>query len=188
VGFPQPRGEFRDTGGGVLANTLQYIDEIGVRIDAVQTTGDDQALHDADVLGTELSPTEIPVLPPHRNRAQRALQMVRVDRHVRVSEEYLQAQAALAHVVQRLDEWTARQQPLPLELAIDPVEKRIDPRLAVRQSMQALALGGELAFANLLLDRIERPDLLERFADPLRIGRLSVEERSSGMCIIWPAR
>ena len=56
--FPQPRRELGDAAGRMLADPLQYIDEIGVRIDAVQSAGDDQTLDDADVLGAEFGPAE----------------------------------------------------------------------------------------------------------------------------------
>jgi hypothetical protein len=46
--FPQARCEFGDAAGGMLADPLQHIDEIGVRIDAVKSAGDDQTLDDAD--------------------------------------------------------------------------------------------------------------------------------------------
>jgi hypothetical protein len=45
-----------DVGGGVLADALKHIDQVVIGIDAVQTTGDDQALDDADMLGAELGP------------------------------------------------------------------------------------------------------------------------------------
>jgi len=54
--------------------------------------------------------------------------------------------------------------------------------------MQTLALTAELAFANLLLDRVQRPDLFERFADAVRIGRLGFEEGSPRMRLIWCSR
>ena len=44
----------------MLADTLQDVDQVGVGIDAVEPTGDDQALDDADLFGTELSPAEEP--------------------------------------------------------------------------------------------------------------------------------
>ena len=37
----------------MLTNTLQYIDEIIVRIDVVQPAGHEQALHNANVFGAE---------------------------------------------------------------------------------------------------------------------------------------
>jgi hypothetical protein len=37
-----------------------YVDQVGVRIDAVEPAGDDEALDDADVFGLELSPAEHP--------------------------------------------------------------------------------------------------------------------------------
>ena len=43
-----------------MSDPLEYVDEIGVRIDAVEATGDDQALNDADVAGTEFGPAEKP--------------------------------------------------------------------------------------------------------------------------------
>jgi hypothetical protein len=49
--LPQPRGEFVDAAGRVLAHTLQDIDQIIVGIDLVQPAGHDQTLHDPDVLG-----------------------------------------------------------------------------------------------------------------------------------------
>ena len=42
----------------MLADPLQDIDQVGVGVDAMQSTGDDQALHDADVFGAELGPAE----------------------------------------------------------------------------------------------------------------------------------
>ena len=62
--FPKAWGELGDAGSRVLADTLQDIDEVGVEVDRVQATSDDQALHDADVLGTEFGPTEIPIFAP----------------------------------------------------------------------------------------------------------------------------
>ena len=56
--FPEPRRQFGNTSGGVLADALKQIDEIGKGVDAVQAAGDDQALHDADVLGAEFGPAE----------------------------------------------------------------------------------------------------------------------------------
>jgi hypothetical protein len=47
----------------MLADTLEHVDEIVVRIDLVQPTGRNQALDDADVLGAELGPAEHPIFP-----------------------------------------------------------------------------------------------------------------------------
>ena len=87
--FPEPRRQFGDSRCGVLADPLQDIDQIGVRVDAVQSTSDDQTLDDADVPGAELSPTEKPGFSTHGNDTQRALDMVGVDRYVRIGEKYL---------------------------------------------------------------------------------------------------
>ena len=87
--FPQARRQFGNASGGVLPDPLEHIDEISIRIDAVQSTRDDQTLDDADVLGAEFSPTEKPGFSTHGNDTQRALDMVGVDRYVRIGEKYL---------------------------------------------------------------------------------------------------
>ena len=71
--FPQTRRQFGDAAGRMLADPLQNIDEVGVRIDAVQPAGDDQTLDDADVRGAELSPSRIAMIyDPSELRAGRA--------------------------------------------------------------------------------------------------------------------
>lgn len=42
--LPQPRGEFCNAAGGMFTDALQDIDQVGVRIDAMQSAGDYQAL------------------------------------------------------------------------------------------------------------------------------------------------
>ena len=65
--LPETRREFVHLAGRMLGDTLQHIDQIVVRVDLVETAGDDQALHDADVLGSEFGPTEHPGFSAHRN-------------------------------------------------------------------------------------------------------------------------
>jgi hypothetical protein len=42
----------------MLADALQHIDQVGIRIDAVQAAGDQEALDDAYLLGTQFGPAE----------------------------------------------------------------------------------------------------------------------------------
>ena len=44
------------------ADPLQHIDQVGIGVDTMQAARDDQTLHDADVLGAELGPAEVPIL------------------------------------------------------------------------------------------------------------------------------
>jgi hypothetical protein len=56
----------------VLTDPLQHVDEVGIHVDAMQPTGRNQALHDADLLGAELGSAEVPVFPDmivHANHA-----------------------------------------------------------------------------------------------------------------------
>ena len=92
--LPEPRGEFRDASRRMLPDALEDIDQIVVWVDAMEAAGHDQALYDAHLLGAELGPAEIPVLPAHGDGPQGAFQVIGVDRHVRVGEEYFQSQAA----------------------------------------------------------------------------------------------
>ena len=63
-------------------------------------------LYDANMLGTQLGPTEQPIFATHRNHPQRALQMVGVNRYRRIIEVDLQPHPPLAYVGQRRNERT----------------------------------------------------------------------------------
>ena len=78
---------------------LQHINEINIRVDLVQRARGDQALDLTDALSTELGPTEEPIFPAHRDRAQRSLQVVRVDRKVGVRKEELEPTSPFKRVV-----------------------------------------------------------------------------------------
>ena len=91
----------------MLTNPLQHINEIIVRIDVMQSACHQQALHDANMLRAKFGPTEQPISAAHRNHPQGALQMVGVDRHIRVVQIDLKSRAPLANVGQRRDERTA---------------------------------------------------------------------------------
>ena len=67
---------------------LQHVDEIIVRVNVVQAAGDQQALHDADVPGAELSPGKKPIAVVHRNDLQCTFQVVGIDRQVRIIQRY----------------------------------------------------------------------------------------------------
>jgi len=107
----------------VLSTAPQHVHEVVVRIDVVQPAGGQQALHNADVLGSQLSPAEQPVLLTHRDHAQRTLKVVRVDRYLRVVQVDRQADSSLADIRQRTEEGTARQESLLVELLVDPGEE-----------------------------------------------------------------
>ena len=67
----------------VLADTLQHVHEVIVRVNVVQPAGGKQALHNADVLGPQLGLAEQPVLLTHRDNPQGALKVVCIDRYLR---------------------------------------------------------------------------------------------------------
>ena len=165
--LPQARGEVGDAASGMLTDPLQNIDQIGVRINAVESAGDDQNLDDADVFRAEFGPAKKPCFATRRHCAQRSLQMIRIDGDIRVGEEYFETDTPRAHIVQRLDKRVAWREALALELSIDPFEEELDERFAVRQAMQLLGFSDELAIADFVLDGIQRLDLFNASAAPV---------------------
>jgi hypothetical protein len=99
--LPQARREFGDAARGVFADPLQHIDQIGIRVDAVESASHDQTLDDANVLCTEFGPAKVPGLSSHRDDAQRSLQVVRVDGYIRIGEKDFEPDAPLAHIVRQ---------------------------------------------------------------------------------------
>ncbi len=140
----------------MLADALQDVDQVGVGIDAVEPAGDDQALDDADVFGAQLGPAEEPRFSAHGNNAQRALEMVGVDRDIRIGDEHLEAQPAGFGIDQRLDERMSGREPLAFELALDPVEEDLELGFAVGEPMELFGLSGQVLIADVLLDGISR--------------------------------
>ena len=61
--FPASGRQLFGRAGQVVAYPLKDIDQVGIGIDAVQTTGDQQALDHAHVPGARLAPVEQPVAP-----------------------------------------------------------------------------------------------------------------------------
>ena len=104
-------------GPGVLADALKHIDQVVIGIDAVQTTGDDQALDDADMLGAKLGPAEHPHTATHRNRPERTLQVVGVDGDIRIVEEDFKPASSISDLGKCLGQRTAWQEALVFELA-----------------------------------------------------------------------
>jgi hypothetical protein len=82
--LPVSWSEFLDAGGGVLGYALQHIDQVRVNIDSVQAAGDDQALHYADIARAEFGPAERPGFSSHRDHSQGTLEMIGIERYVRI--------------------------------------------------------------------------------------------------------
>ena len=101
-------------------DALQHIHEPGVRIHIVQPAGLQQALNDPHRLRADLGPAEQMVPASECNRAQRALQMIGVDRHVGIAEEYLQTGAACPGVLQRCGKRILWYEIHPLSLLVAP--------------------------------------------------------------------
>src|SRR6185437_6953406 len=176
VPLPQSRSKLSDAGCRVLADALQDVDEVGVHVDAMQPAGDDERLDDANMLGAELRPAEVPIFTPHRYDSQGALKVVRVQRDIGVGQEHLEPSSAFASVIECIDERVLWAQSVRLEPPIHPAEERLHVRLAVYQAMQSLGLPCELLAADLLLNVVERADAAQSFTHALGIGRFGLED------------
>src|SRR5687768_3383428 len=119
----------------MFADALKYIDEIGVRINSVQAARNNQTLDDSHVLCAELSPAEVPHFAAHGDGSERAFQVIGIDSHIRVAEEYLQPYATRARVLQCLGEHCRRPQPVLLELSFDPVKELLYAWFGMCQSI-----------------------------------------------------
>ena len=84
--FPATRRQGFDLTRRMQGDALQYVDQVGVGIDLVQPAGRQQALDDTDMPGTDLAPAKQPVLAPHRDDPQGSLQMIGVDRYIRITQ------------------------------------------------------------------------------------------------------
>ncbi len=122
-------------------DTLEDVDEIHIGIDVVQDTGRDQALCPADFLGAHLGPTEEPVLPPHRNRAERSLEVVRVDGHLGVRQENLESLLSMECVVRRLRERVRWKQSRLGHLLLQPLEELSHDQFAPAAPLFLFRLG-----------------------------------------------
>ena len=71
--------------------------------------------------------------------------------------------------------------PWRFSCSIDPFEKKLDQRLAVRQAMQLLRFTDELAVADLLLDGVQRLDLLQGFGGAGGLRGQRLEEAAPAM-------
>ena len=106
--LPQSRSELRYPTRRVCPHTLQDIDQVVVGVHVVEPACGDQALDDADVLGTEFGPAKKPRLSAHRDSAQTPLEMVGIERHVRLGKKHAQGMLSRAEVVQCQRERVAR--------------------------------------------------------------------------------
>ncbi len=174
--LPQPGSELLDPALRVLADALQHIHEVGVGVDAMQPAGGDQGLDDADVFGAHLGPAEQPVLAPHRDGAQRPLQVIGVDGHVRVTEIDLQRVRARGRVLDRLGQGIAGHQIHALALLLAPRPERANDGLAVARAIHQLGLALKALLADLALVLVELADQLQSPVGGFRFGVLGALE------------
>lgn len=106
---PEPRRQHGHVLRRVARHPLQYIDQILVRIDAVQFAGDHQTLQHAELLRTQFAPAELAVLSTHRYHPQAPHEMARVDLYGPIAEEYAQCSLPIRHLRQRLAQRVRRQ-------------------------------------------------------------------------------
>ena len=83
---------------------LQHIDKIGVGINALQPAGGQQTLDHAYMLCAQFRPAEEPVLAAQGDRPDLTLQVIRVQRHLRVPKKDAQPRFPVQRIMGRLRE------------------------------------------------------------------------------------
>jgi len=166
----------------MLSNALQYVHEVIVRIDVVQPTCRQQALHNSDVFGAQLGPAEQPVLFTHRNDPQSTLEVVCVDRHLRVIQVDRQAHPALTDIPQRAKEGAARQESLFVELRVDPGKETFQGRFRLFLSARELGLARQPIVADLLLDLLKGGDRVQCLVGLRRLDIPGIKDLAACVC------
>ena len=102
-----PRRELGYTRCRVNAYALQYVQEVSVRVDAIQPARPDEALHDTGVLGTDFGPAEQPNAAIDWYYTQRAFKMVLVYVYGGVRREHLQCHPGISRIGQGMGDRVA---------------------------------------------------------------------------------
>ena len=105
--FPQSGSELGHVFGGVRANPLEHVYEIIVGVDALESARTEEALDDAEMLGSELCPAEHPISPSYRYGSNLSFDPVRVYGHVGIFQEDLQWPLAAADIEESFGEGIA---------------------------------------------------------------------------------
>ncbi len=116
----------------------------------------------ADVARADLGPAEQPVLSPHRDHPQGALEVVGVDGNIRVAEVDPQRRLATVGIHQRLGERRAVHQIEALALGVTPAEEGVDHGQGVAAAVGELGFALEFPVADRLLDLVQGTDQRER--------------------------
>jgi hypothetical protein len=114
----------------VGVDALEYVDEVGVRVDPVKPARDQQALETPDVLGADLRPARHPILASRRDHSKYALEMIGIQWDIRVLQGDTQLGIPDQRVLRRLGERVrGEQDPIPQRL-LQPLNEPIHNRLA----------------------------------------------------------
>ena len=150
---------------GMAGNdTGDDVDEVGLRIDAVEFAGLHERGDDCPVLGAAIGSSKERVLAVQSDRSDGALDHVGVDLDATVVEEATEARPSRECVADGFGEFALLAD--KAELRLQPRFERIDDRAAFRLADVAALLGQ--AAADLPLDAIEFGDPRERFRDDRR--------------------
>lgn len=124
------------------------------------------------------------ITPTHRHRADLTLEMIGVDRHVRVLQEHAESGFSLESVIGGLGEGARRQQEVLFVGLCQPDEEGIHHRLAVRAAILELLLAVQATLSDRGLMRVERPDLLDCLRGQRRLHLFRIDKISTQMTLI----
>ena len=122
------------------------------------------------------SPAEQPVLLSHWDDAQGALEVLRVDRYLRIIQVNRQANPPLPDISQRAQEGTARQESLSVKLLVDPRVEALKHRFRLLLAACELGLPIQAIVADLLLDLVQNGDRIQCLFGLRRLDILGIKE------------
>lgn len=143
------------------------VGQVSERIDVVRLTGLDQRGDDGPVLGAAVGACEQRIFSVERDRTDRTLDSVVVELDTAIIDEARQALPARERIADGLGELALLAD--QGELCVEPLLESIGKRPAFLLPDEATLLGA--AAADVLLDRVELGDVLERLARDGRRAR-----------------
>jgi hypothetical protein len=110
--FPQAGREEVDLQGRMGIDALPHIDQIDRGIDALEATGGQQTLDDPHMARPYFRPTEHPVFAAQRKGSTLPLQMIGINRDLRIGQKHFEFGFPLQRLPRRLPEGIGGQPPL----------------------------------------------------------------------------
>lgn len=120
-----------DVKGGMSVDALEHVHEADIWIDALEAVRRYETLHDPHIPRPHFRPAKQPRLAPHSDSANLLLQMIRIQRHVRIFQKHVECRLALQHIRSGFGEGIGGQQELLPERPVQPGKEGVHDQRGV---------------------------------------------------------